>query len=139
MTATKRRAWRQLPRIREECVITRDSPDEPLTGVDCCAFAAFWQYGLAARTTAATVGAPNGGRGADLTIFAGIWTHSSVGTHDRRASHAGAGGGCGRSSAISRKISWNICRGMATAAIWKATKRPWLTPFAPILISVSLR
>ena len=25
------------------------------------------------------------------------------------------------SSAISRKISWNICRGMATSAIWKAT------------------
>jgi hypothetical protein len=31
----------------------------------------------------------------------------------------GAGGGCGRSSAISRKISWNICRGMATSAILK--------------------
>src|SRR5262249_10340709 len=61
----------------------RDSPDESLTGVDCCACAAFWQYGLAARTTAATVGAPNGGRGADLTIFAGIWTHSSVGWHER--------------------------------------------------------
>ena len=57
--------------------LNRDSPDEPLTGVDFYAFAAFWQYGLAARTIAATVGAPNGGRGADLTIFAGIWTHSS--------------------------------------------------------------
>ena len=56
-----------------------------------------------------------------------------------RTLHAGAGGGSGRSSAIRRKISWNICRGMATSAIWKATKRPWLTPFAPILISVSLR
>ena len=39
--------------------------------------------------------------------------------HDHRASHAGAGG-CGRSSAIIRKISWNICRGMATSAVWKA-------------------
>jgi hypothetical protein len=29
--------------------------------------------------------------------------------------------GCGRSSAISGKISWNICRGMATSAILKAT------------------
>jgi hypothetical protein len=37
-----------------------------------------------------------------------------------RTLHAGAGGGCGRSSAIRRKISWNICRGMATSAIWKA-------------------
>jgi hypothetical protein len=46
----------------------------------------------------------------------------------------GAGGGCGRSSAISRKISWNICRGMATSA-----KRPWLTTFAPILISFSFK
>jgi CheY-like chemotaxis protein len=34
--------------------------------------------------------------------------------------HAGAGGGCGRSSAIRRKISWNICRGTATSAIGKA-------------------
>src|SRR6516225_12487800 len=54
-------------------------------------------------------------------------------------SHASAGGGCGRSSAINRKISWNICRGMATSAIWKATQRPWLTIFAPILISFSFR
>ena len=28
-------------------------------------------------------------------------------------------GGCGRSSAMSRKISLNICRAMATSAIWK--------------------
>ena len=34
---------------------------------------------------------------------------------------ADAGGGCGRNSAINRKISWNICRGMATSAICKAT------------------
>jgi hypothetical protein len=31
--------------------------------------------------------------------------------HNHRTPHAGAGGGCGRSSAISHKISWNICRG----------------------------
>src|SRR5580700_1062356 len=30
-----------------------------------------------------------------------------------RTLHAGAGGGCGRSSAIRRSISWNICRGIA--------------------------
>jgi hypothetical protein len=59
--------------------------------------------------------------------------------HDHRSSHAGAGGGSGRSSAISRKISWNICRGIATSAIWKAMLRPWLMTFAPILISFSFR
>jgi Transposase DDE domain group 1 len=47
-------------------------------------------------------------------------------------------GGCGRSSAISRRISWNICRGMATSAIWKTTY-PWLTTFAPILISFTFK
>jgi hypothetical protein len=33
----------------------------------------------------------------------------------RAAENKLAGGGCGRSSAISRKISWNICRAMATS------------------------
>ena len=37
--------------------------------------------------------------------------------HEDRTSHAGADGGSSRSSAISRKISWNICRGIATSAI----------------------
>ena len=32
----------------------------------------------------------------------------------------------GRSSAMKCKISWNMCRGMATSAIWKAMVRPWL-------------
>src|SRR5262245_19473653 len=40
---------------------------------------------------------------------------------------------------MSRNISWNICRGIATSAIWKATWRPWLTTFAPILIGISFR
>src|SRR5215472_8873530 len=40
---------------------------------------------------------------------------------------------------MSRRISWNICRGMATSPIWKATQRPWLATFAPILISLSFR
>jgi len=39
----------------------------------------------------------------------------------RGSINTGAGGGCGRSSAISRRISLNICRGMATSAIWKTT------------------
>jgi len=67
---------------------------------------------------------PNGGGGADRAIFLCIWTLSSGRLLDRMTIErltAGAGGGCGRSSAISRKISWNICRGMATSAVWKAT------------------
>ena len=44
-----------------------------------------------------------------------------AGTHDDRAAHAGAGGGCGRSSAISRRISANSILEMATSAIWKVT------------------
>src|SRR6266404_1392654 len=38
--------------------------------------------------------------------------------HEDRTSHAGSDGGSSRSSAISRKISWNISRGIATSAIW---------------------
>jgi hypothetical protein len=37
----------------------------------------------------------------------------------RSPGHAGAGGG--RSRAISDRISWNICRGTATSAIWNVT------------------
>jgi hypothetical protein len=55
----------------------RDSPDEPRTVVDFCAFAAFWQDRLAARTIAVILGTPNGDRGADLAILASIWTYSS--------------------------------------------------------------
>jgi hypothetical protein len=47
--------------------------------------------------------------------------------------------GDGRSSAvICRRMSANKFRGTATSAIWKATWRPWLTTFAPVLISFSL-
>jgi hypothetical protein len=41
-------------------------------------------------------------------------------THDNRMPYAGAGSGGGRSSAISRRMSANKCREMATSAIWKA-------------------
>lgn len=70
-------------------------------------------------------------RHTSLVLFAG--------TYDNRAAHASAGGGCSRSSAISRRISWNIYRGMVTSAIWNATKRPWLTTFASILIGFHRR
>jgi hypothetical protein len=32
-------------------------------------------------------------------------------------------------------MSANICRDTATSAIWNVIQRPWLTTFAPILIS----
>jgi hypothetical protein len=41
--------------------------------------------------------------------------------------------------AISYRMSTNIRRGTATSAIWKVTQRPWLTTYAPILISFSRR
>ena len=44
-----------------------------------------------------------------------------------------------RSSAISRRISASSVLGTATSAIWKAKYRPWLTTFAPILISFSFQ
>ena len=50
-------------------------------------------------------------------------------THDR-AVHADTGGGCGRSSAISRRMSRNSVLGTATSAIWNVTVRPWLTTLA---------
>jgi hypothetical protein len=42
--------------------------------------------------------------------------------------------GRARSRAMSDRISWNICRGTATSAIWNVTQRPRLTTFASILI-----
>src|SRR6516225_10943575 len=53
------------------------------------------------------------------------------------AAHAGVGGA--RSRAISDRMSANICRDTATSAIWNVMYRPWLTTFAPILISFSRR
>jgi len=44
--------------------------------------------------------------------------------HEDRTFHAGAGGGSSGSSAISRKISWIICRGIATSAIWNTDWPP---------------
>ena len=62
-----------------------------------------------------TSGSPNEGRAADLafSLASRIPPVNCFWTRDNRTLHAGAGGGCGRSSAISHSISWNICRGMA--------------------------
>src|ERR1019366_8772535 len=57
--------------------LNRDSPDDPGTGLDIRAFPAFPQDSREVRTATGASGSPDGGRGADLAIFAGIWTHSS--------------------------------------------------------------
>ena len=57
--------------------LIRNSPDDSQTGGDFYEYPVFCQGGFAARTTAATTGSPDGGRGSDLAIFPGIWTHSS--------------------------------------------------------------
>ena len=49
--------------------------------------------------------------------------------------HVGAG--FGRRPSISRRMSANSRRGIATSAIWKVTPRPCWTTLAPILISFS--
>ena len=58
-------------------VINRDSPDDSRTGVSISVFPTFQQDRSAVRTATVTSGSPDDGRGADLAIFAGIWTHSS--------------------------------------------------------------
>src|SRR5450759_3360091 len=58
-------------------VINRDSPDDSRIGADVRGFPAFRQDRSEFRTATVTSDGPNGGRGADLAIFAGIWTHSS--------------------------------------------------------------
>ena len=57
--------------------LNRDSPDGSRTGVDTRVLRGFQQDRSAVRAATVNSGSPNGGRGADLTIFAGIWTHFS--------------------------------------------------------------
>jgi len=70
-------------------------------------------------------GLGSGVLGSELSIFprhlGAVRPSGAVERIPIRSSHAGAGGGFGRSSAPSRKISWNVCRAMATSAIWKIT------------------
>src|SRR5665647_2729539 len=53
--------------------LNRDSPDDSRTGLDILDFPGSLQGKSAIRTATATSGSPDGGRGADLAIFAGIW------------------------------------------------------------------
>src|ERR1035441_364006 len=56
--------------------VNRDSPDDPGTGLDIRGFPGSLRGRSAIRTATVTSGSPDGGRGADLAFFAGIWTHS---------------------------------------------------------------
>jgi hypothetical protein len=89
-------------------------------GSDGCAIRIGWHPKFEARQAAGIPGRPSGVRGSDLIVFPGIRTHSSRrfhSMHDLRTSHAGVGGGGDRSSAMSRRMSANRFRGMATSAI----------------------
>jgi hypothetical protein len=87
-------------------------------------FPAFSQERVAARTSAVIPDSPNGGSGVDLAVFLAFGRtppNRLLLSAKLSTPHVGAGAGRGRSSAISRKISWNICLGTATSAIWNAT------------------
>ena len=57
--------------------LDRDSPDDSRTGGEYWRFTALPQDRREVPTLTGRSGSPNGGRAADLAIFAGIWTHSS--------------------------------------------------------------
>ncbi len=83
-----------------------------------------WKARFVVRPAAAIPVVPNAVEGLIWPFFLAFGRTPPVGSpsmHPHRTLHARAGGGCGRSSAMSRRISWDICRGMATSAIWKAT------------------
>jgi hypothetical protein len=61
----------------QQTPLSRDSPDDSRSGVNIHVFPAFLQDSREVRTATSASGSPNGGRGADLAIFPGIWVHSS--------------------------------------------------------------
>jgi len=74
---------------------------------------------------------------ADLMLIRTQFSHRFATERVAVASHGATGAGDERSFAINANMFANRWRGMATSAIWNATYRPWLTTFAPILISFS--
>jgi hypothetical protein len=60
-------------RVRGGSIPNRDSPDGSRTGVNIRVFPAFLEDRSEVRTATVNSGSPNGGRGADLAIFAGIF------------------------------------------------------------------
>ena len=116
---------RRGSRGRLEHRLNRDSPDAPPNRREFSRFS-----GLPARQKRNSdsyrhLGQPGRWSGGLIWQFSLAFGRTppigSCWTLDHRASHAGAGGGCGRNSAISRRISWNNSLGTATSAIWKMT------------------
>jgi hypothetical protein len=58
-------------------VLNWDSPNDARIGVYIRVFPAFLQDKREVWTATSASGNPNAGRGPDLAIFTGIWTHSS--------------------------------------------------------------
>src|SRR5215510_12325913 len=101
--------------------LSRDSPDELGSGANCGDFLDCLEVPTRDKGDFRHSRLLHGVRGSVSPFLRGIRTHSSRWLplmHEDRTSHAGADGGSSRSSAISRKISWIICRGIATSAIW---------------------
>src|SRR5262249_43323567 len=87
--------------------LRRDSPDESQTGINVRGFPAVLQDRHEVRTATSTSGNPNAWSRVSSDIFLGIWTHCLCRlllNAWHRTSHASAGGGCGCSSAMSRRI-----------------------------------
>src|SRR5437870_4934868 len=59
------------------CALDRQSPDDSETGVESSDFAASLEARREMWLATSRSGSPNDGRGVDLAIFTGIWTHSS--------------------------------------------------------------
>jgi len=81
-------------------LLNRDSPDESETGINVRVFPALLQDRREVLTATSTSVTRTLGRGSDLAIFPGIWTHSfcRLLLNDTETSH------CGRSSAMSRHL-----------------------------------
>ena len=75
-TATDRAIAAQTGGVVAVFITCRDH-DDSQTGVNIRVFPALLQDRREVPTATGTSGSPNGGRGADLAIFPGIWTHSS--------------------------------------------------------------
>ena len=102
-------------------VIARHPPDDGLVEAEIAAFGGcqFLGAGLSG-TQASDIGAPS----AEMWILLSSRRTSPLvfdRTQNKQALHVDTAAGGGRSSAISRRMSANSFRGMATSAIWNAT------------------
>src|SRR5262249_14033673 len=74
--ATLGSAGSPYARTRKETLTNRHSPDDSETSVESSDFAASLEARREMWLATSSSGSPNDGRGSDLAIFPGIWTHS---------------------------------------------------------------